>query len=278
MSVSTAPATASKHDTVLTLEGVCKNFGAVAALTDVSLDVVRGEVLALVGDNGAGKSTLVKVLAGVHSPDRGSISFESKQVHLSNPQVAHALGIETVFQDLALCENLNVIDNLFLGRELGTYRLDEVAMETRSWELLGELSAKIPTARIPVAELSGGQRQTVAIARSLLGEPKIIVLDEPTAALGVAQTAEVLNLIERLRERGLGVVMISHNMDDVLAVADRVAVLRLGRNNGVFDVRTTSTEQIIAAITGAEDNAVTRRSAASHRVAADAPAQETSEQ
>jgi simple sugar transport system ATP-binding protein/D-xylose transport system ATP-binding protein len=248
--------------TILELHGITKTFGAVAALTDISLEVHAGEVVAVVGDNGAGKSTLVKVLSGVHSPDAGTIRFEGKEVSVPTPAAAHALGIATVFQDLALCENLNVIDNLYLGRELRPFRLNEVEMETRSWELLRQLSAKIPTVRIPVASLSGGQRQTVAIARSLLGDPKIITLDEPTAALGVAQTAEVLNLIERLRERGLGVIMISHNMADVSAVADRVAVLRLGRNNGDFSVKDVSTEDIIAAITGATDNVVTRRSAA----------------
>jgi D-xylose transport system ATP-binding protein len=167
-----------------------------------------------------------------------------------------------VFQDLALCDNLDVVANLFLGKESVRSRtLDEVDMEQRSWELLRQLSAKIPSVRIPVAALSGGQRQTVAIARSLLGDPKVVMLDEPTAALGVAQTAEVLNLIERLRERGHAVIVISHNMADVQAVADRVAVLRLGRNNGVFRVADVSYEDIIAAITGASDNAVTRRAA-----------------
>ena len=180
---------------------------------------------------------------------------------IPGPAAAHRLGIATVFQDLALCENLDVVENLFLGQELGPFRLDEVAMEVRSWELLRQLSAKLPTVRLPVASLSGGQRQTVAIARSLLGDPKIIILDEPTAALGVAQTAEVLNLIERLRERGLGVIMISHNMEDVRAVADRIVVLRLGRNNGVFDARRTSSEEIVAAITGARDNVVSQRAA-----------------
>jgi D-xylose transport system ATP-binding protein len=243
----------------VSLRGITKNFGAVAALTDVDLDVAAGEVVAVVGDNGAGKSTLVKVLAGVHPPTSGTIAFGGREVTIANPSEAYHLGVATVFQDLALCENLNVVENLFLGRELRRPRLDEVAMETRSWELLRQLSAKIPTVRIPVASLSGGQRQTVAIARSLLGDPKIIILDEPTAALGVAQTAEVLNLIERLRERGLGVIMISHNMEDVRAVADRVAVLRLGRNNGFFDVKGVTSEEIIAAITGASDNAVTRR-------------------
>ena len=258
----TAPAdTAAAPPTgrpILSLRGVSKSFGAVAALTEVDLDVAAGEVVAIVGDNGAGKSTLVKVLAGVHRADTGTVTFDDREVTVASPADAHALGIATVFQDLALCENLNVIQNLFLGREVRRGRLDEVTMEIRSWELLRQLSAKIPTVRVPVASLSGGQRQTVAIARSLLGDPKVIILDEPTAALGVAQTAEVLNLIERLRDRGLGVIMISHNMEDVRAVADRVAVLRLGRNNGVFDAE-APTEEIVAAMIGASDNAVSRR-------------------
>jgi len=261
-STATPVADPPTRDPVLSLRNVSKSFGAVAALTDLELDVAAGEVVAVVGDNGAGKSTLVKVLAGVHRADSGTITFEGREVSIPTPAAAQALGIATVFQDLALCENLSVVDNLFLGQELKPLRLDEVAMETRSWELLRQLSAKIPTVRIPVAALSGGQRQTVAIARSLLGDPKIIILDEPTAALGVAQTAEVLNLVERLRERGHGVIMISHNMVDVKAVADRVAVLRLGRNNGFFDVASVSSEEIVAAITGASDNVVTRRYAA----------------
>ncbi|MDJ0378785.1 ATP-binding cassette domain-containing protein [Cryobacterium sp. PH31-L1] len=258
---TSSPAPQAVTTRLLSLRNVNKSFGAVAALTDINLDVAAGEVVAIVGDNGAGKSTLVKVLSGVHLPDSGTITFESNPVSIPDPTAALHLGIATVFQDLALCDNLNVIDNLFLGRELRPGRLNEAAMETRSWELLRQLSAKIPSVRIPVASLSGGQRQTVAIARSLLGNPKVIILDEPTAALGVAQTAEVLNLVERLRERGLGVIMISHNMADVRAVADRVVVLRLGRNNGDFVVGEVSPEEIIAAITGATDNAVTRRTA-----------------
>lgn len=255
---TTEPAAPSEQ-AVLSLRRISKSFGAVAALTDVDLDVHAGEVVALVGDNGAGKSTLVKVLSGVHPQDGGTLVFDGREVRVDSPAAARDLGIATVFQDLALCENLSVVENLFLGREIGTMRLDETRMETRSWELLQQLSAKIPTVRIQVAALSGGQRQTVAIARSLLGDPKLILLDEPTAALGVAQTAEVLNLVERLRERGLAVLMVSHNMVDVKAVADRVAVLRLGRNNGTFDAKTVSSEEIIAAITGATDNAVTQR-------------------
>lgn len=243
---------------VLSLRGVSKNFGAVSALTDIDLDVHAGEVVALVGDNGAGKSTLVKILSGVHRPSAGSISFAGRDVTMDSPAAALSLGIATVFQDLALCENLDVVANIFLGKEVNGLQLDEVAMEVRAWTLLKELSARIPSVREPVASLSGGQRQTVAIARSLLLNPKLILLDEPTAALGVAQTAEVLNLIERVRDRGLGVVMISHNMEDVRAVADRIVVLRLGRNNGVFTPETSNAE-LVGAIAGASDNSVSRR-------------------
>ncbi|HEY5321103.1 MAG TPA: ATP-binding cassette domain-containing protein [Galbitalea sp.] len=263
--VSEAPSIRPESaEPVLSLRGINKSFGAVQALTDIELDIYPGEVVALVGDNGAGKSTLVKILAGVHPQDSGTITFHDKKVSIPTPAASRALGIATVFQDLALCDNLDVVSNLFLGREIGSLALDEVEMEKRSWELLRQLSAKIPSVRIAVASLSGGQRQTVAIARSLIGEPTVVILDEPTAALGVAQTAEVLNLIERLRERGLGVLLISHNLADVQAVADRAVVLRLGRNNGAFRVADVSYEEIIAAITGATDNAVTRRAAAGH--------------
>ncbi|MFB7307406.1 ATP-binding cassette domain-containing protein [Streptomyces sp. NPDC056192] len=247
---------------VLALRGVSKRFGAVQALTDVELEVHAGEVVALVGDNGAGKSTLVKTIAGVHPIDDGVIEWEGKGVQINRPHDAQNLGIATVYQDLALCDNIDVVGNLYLGRELRKFGvLNEVEMERRSRELLSTLSIRIPSVRIPIASLSGGQRQTVAIARSMLGEPKLVILDEPTAALGVEQTAQVLDLVERLRERGHAVLLISHNMADVKAVADKVAVLRLGRNNGVFDVATTSQEEIISAITGATDNAVTRRAA-----------------
>ncbi len=240
---------------ILALRGIGKRFGAVQALTDVHLDVYAGEVVAIVGDNGAGKSTLVKILAGVHPQDGGTIEFYDSVTSIASPTDARDLGIATVFQDLALCDNLDVVSNLFLGRELHRGGgLDEIEMEQRAWTLLRELSAKLPSVRIPVASLSGGQRQTVAIARSLIGEPSIVILDEPTAALGVAQTAEVLNLIERLRERGLGVILISHNIADVQAVADRIVVLRLGKNNGDFRVADVTSEAIIAAITGATDN------------------------
>ncbi|MEV7124463.1 ATP-binding cassette domain-containing protein [Streptomyces sp. NPDC093260] len=247
---------------VLALRGVSKRFGAVQALTDVELEVHAGEVVALVGDNGAGKSTLVKTIAGVHPIDDGVIEWDGKPVTINRPHDSQNLGIATVYQDLALCDNIDVVGNLFLGREIKRRGvLDEVEMERRSRELLQTLSIRIPSVRIPIASLSGGQRQVVAIARSMLGEPKLVILDEPTAALGVEQTAQVLDLVERLRERGLAVILISHNMADVKAVADKVAVLRLGRNNGVFEVKTTSQEEIISAITGATDNAVTRRAA-----------------
>lgn len=262
MESTVAAPEAARREPVLSLRGISKGFGAVQALTDVDLDVYPGEVVALVGDNGAGKSTLVKVLAGVHPQDTGTITFDGEEVSIASPAASRELGIATVFQDLALCDNLDVVSNLFLGREIGGLTINEEEMEKLSWNLLRQLSARIPSVRIAVASLSGGQRQTVAIARSLIGEPRVVILDEPTAALGVAQTAEVLNLIERLRERGLGVVLISHNMADVQAVADRVAVLRLGRNNGDFRVPDVSYEEIISAITGATDNVVTRRAEA----------------
>jgi ABC-type sugar transport system ATPase subunit len=240
---------------VLSMHGISKSFGKVQALTDIHLDIHPGEVVAIVGDNGAGKSTLVKILAGVHPADDGEIEFDGMPVSIPDPTASRSLGIATVFQDLALCDNLDVVANLFLGRELASAALDEEEMEKRAWEILRQLSARIPSVRVPIAALSGGQRQTVAIARSLIGNPRVVILDEPTAALGVAQVAEVLNLIERLRERGHAVVLISHNMADVQAVADRIVVLRLGRNNGDFLASDVGYEDIIAAITGATEHA-----------------------
>ncbi|KRF18921.1 hypothetical protein ASG90_03260 [Nocardioides sp. Soil797] len=247
-------------EAVLSLTGVTKRFGAVQALSQVELTVRAGEVVALVGDNGAGKSTLVKIISGVYQADSGTMDFAGTTTRPDGPSHAQELGISTVFQDLSLCENLDVVANLFLGQErrrgLG---LDEVAMEQEAWRLLRSLSAKIPSVRIPIAALSGGQRQTVAIARALVGSPKVVILDEPTAALGVAQTAEVLNLVERLRENGLGVILVSHNMADVQAVADRIVVMRLGRNAAEFRAEEATTEELVAAITGASDNVVASR-------------------
>ena len=246
---------------VLALEGVSKSFGPVQALQDVDFEVRAGEVVALVGDNGAGKSTLVKAIAGINPPDSGTIRFEGEDVQITGPNDAVALGIATVYQDLALCDNLDVVENLFLGRETrasgpsGALRgLDETNMEQRAHELLDQLAVTIVDVRAEAGTLSGGQRQQVAIARSLLGEPKVVLLDEPTAALGVRQTAQVLELIRRLRERGHGVLVISHNLVDVFEVADRIFVLRLGRKAGDFKAGDASQEQIVAAITGAEMN------------------------
>src|SRR3954454_12645080 len=227
---------------LLSLRGVSKRFGAVQALDGVDLDVAPGEVVGLVGDNGAGKSTLVKTIAGIYSPDDGEFYFDSQPVKISGPNAATALGIATVYQDLALADNLDVVANLFLGQEvesggvgLVTRAIDETTMEQRSHELLENLAVTIPSVRSEVGTLSGGQRQQVAVARSLLGEPKLVLLDEPTAALGVAQTAQVLGLIKRLKERGLGVIVISHNLADVFEVTDRIFVLRLGKRAAGLD-------------------------------------------
>jgi D-xylose transport system ATP-binding protein len=248
------------HPPVLALRGVSKRFGGVHALVDVDLQIRAGEVVALVGDNGAGKSTLIRAISGVGPADAGVIEWEGRLVQIKRPHDAQTLGIATVYQDLAMCDNLDVVGNLFLGREIDRIGvLDEVEMERRACELMRTLSIRIPDVRMPVAALSAGQRQAVAISHSLMAAPKVLLLDEPTAALGVEQTSHLLDLIEELRDRGLAVLLISHNMGDIKAVADRVAVLRLGRNNGLFDVNTTSQEQIISAITGAADNAVAHR-------------------
>ncbi|WP_082598577.1 MULTISPECIES: SpoIIE family protein phosphatase [unclassified Kitasatospora] len=243
---------------LLALRGISKRFGSVQALSDVGLDVAEGEVVALVGDNGAGKSTLVKIIAGVCPPDSGVIEWEGNRVNLRQPMDAQNLGIATVYQDLSLCDNLDTVGNVFLGRELRRFGiLNEVEMERRCRELLSALSIRIPSLRVPVGSLSGGQRQTVAIARSLIGQPRIVILDEPTAALGIGQTALVLELVEQLRAQRLGVLMVSHDLENVRAVADRVAVLRLGRNGGSFDTRFATHEQLVAAVTGDHSTAVT---------------------
>jgi len=258
--VTADPNTASTKAPLLSLRGVSKAFGANQALTGVDFEVGAGEVVALVGDNGAGKSTLIKAIAGVQLCDEGEFTFREVAVKITSPQDATALGIATVYQDLALCDNLDVVANLFLGREVfakglarAAYFLDETAMEQSALELLDSLAVTtIKDVRVQVGSLSGGQRQAVAIARSLLGEPSVVLLDEPTAALGVSQTEQVLQLIHTLRERGLGVVVISHNLENVFAVADRIVVLRLGRRAATFDVRGVSREDVVSAITGAE--------------------------
>ncbi len=243
----------------LRLSGVSKAFGAVQALLDVDFEVYPGEVVGLIGDNGAGKSTLIKVIAGVYVPDSGEIYVDGKRVRISAPQDATQLGIETVYQDLALCDNLDVVANLFLGRETRIPLLPRLIspmrendMEQRALAVLQQLEVKIPSVRVPVAALSGGQRQSIAVAKTILRSAKVVLLDEPTAALGVAQTRQVLNLIRRLREQGLAVVVISHNLADIFTVVDRMIVMRLGRRVATFDVGSTNQNQVVAAITGAE--------------------------
>ncbi len=217
--------------TLLRLHGVEKHFGAVRALVGVDLDVPAGKVTALVGDNGAGKSVLTKCIGGIHEPDGGEIRWEGGRVRVRNPRDAAALGIEIVYQDLALCDNLDVVQNMFLGRERVRFGLlQEDQMEAAAAETLASLNVTtIRSVRMPVQSLSGGQRQSVAVAKAVMWNSKLVILDEPTAALGVAQTKQVLALVRRLGDRGLAVIMISHNLNDVFAVADRIAVLRLGR-------------------------------------------------
>jgi D-xylose transport system ATP-binding protein len=247
----------------LRLEGMTKRFENVEALVGVDFEVHAGEVVALVGDNGAGKSTLVKAISGVQPADEGEARFDGEPVPLRRPQDAAALGISTVYQDLALCDNLDVVANLYLGAEAvaggvgaAVRLLDGARMERRARELLDSLRVRtLESVHTVVGSLSGGQRQSVAIARSLLGEPSIVLLDEPTAALGVEQTEEVLALVHRLRDRGLGVVVISHNLSDVFEVADRIVVLRLGRVAATFAAEETSSDEVVSAITGAAERA-----------------------
>jgi D-xylose transport system ATP-binding protein len=244
---------------ILELRKISKRFGAVQALSDVDFEVYPREVVALVGDNGAGKSTLIKCIAGTHTPDRGTIIFEGREVHLHTPSDATRLGIETVYQDLAICDNLDVVQNMFLGRERVlpllppvVEVLSELEMEKRALEVLQTLNVTtISNVREKVASLSGGQRQSVAISRAAMWNAKLVILDEPTAALGVAQTEQVLALVRRLREHGLGVVVISHNLHEVFSIADRIIVLRLGRRVATFHQATTTPEDVVAAITGA---------------------------
>jgi D-xylose transport system ATP-binding protein len=236
---------------ILELRGVNKSFGAVQVLHDVSLALYPGQVTALVGDNGAGKSTLVKCMAGIHGIDSGDYLFNGETVQVTGPRDASALGIEIVYQDLALCDNLDIVQNMFLGREMKSgIVLDEGDMEKRAKETLGSLSVRtISSVRQLVSSLSGGQRQSVAIAKAVLWNSKVVMLDEPTAALGVAQTRQVLDLVRRLADNGLAVMLISHNMNDVKEVADRVTPLYLGRVAADVAAKDVTTAQIIELIT-----------------------------
>ncbi len=255
MSVSTQsgvrPSPGRASDPVLSLRGVHKSFGAVHVLQGVDFDVYPGQVTALVGDNGAGKSTLIKGVAGIYPFDDGDFLFEGQKVHISDPKHANALGIEVVYQDLALCDNLDVVANMFLGREEKKGPgLDEAAMERKATETLAGLSVRtLSSVRRTVASLSGGQRQTVAIARAVLWNSKLVILDEPTAALGVAQTEQVLSLVERLAANGLGVVLISHNINDVMRVADHIACLYLGRLAAQVPASEVTNSQVVELIT-----------------------------
>ena len=259
------PKPASDAAPFLELRGVKKRFGGVTALRGVDLSVHAGEVVALVGDNGAGKSTLIKTISGAIKADEGEFLVDGRHVTLGSPHAAAVLGIATVYQDLALCENLDVVANLFLGGEIGRRplagplrRLGEAEMEHEARETLRRLGATIPGFRRPVAELSGGQRQAVAVGRALLWGSRLVILDEPTAALGVKQTAQVLDLVRRLADQGQAVIFISHSLPDVFAVSDRVCVLRLGANAGTFETAATDSQQLVAAMTGVHHLAVAR--------------------
>jgi D-xylose transport system ATP-binding protein len=254
--VTTASETAASARPLLELKGVTKRFGAVEALTDVDFEVHAGEVVALVGDNGAGKSTLIKAIAGIQPGDEYDAWWDGEEVSLNTPHDATKHGIATVYQDLALCDNLDVVANLFLGREerRGGPRgpLDSITMEQQARALLDSLSVGgLDDVRREVGTMSGGQRQSVAITRALLGDARLVILDEPTAALGVVQTEQVLALVRRLRDRGLAVVLVSHNLADVFTVADRIAVIRLGQNAGTFPADADRRQDVVAAITGA---------------------------
>lgn len=236
---------------ILSLRGVNKSFGPVHVLRDVDFDVQAGKVTALVGDNGAGKSTLIKCIAGIYTPDHGDFLFEGKKVEISGPRDATALGIEIVYQDLALCDNLDIVHNMFLGREKKRgFVLDETAMESLARKTLDSLSVRtVKSIRQTVSSLSGGQRQSVAIARAVLWNSKVVILDEPTAALGVAQTEQVLSIVRRLADNGLAVVLISHNLNDVFEVADNIAALYLGQMAAQVDKNEVIPRQVIELIT-----------------------------
>jgi ABC-type sugar transport system ATPase subunit len=236
---------------LLRLEGIGKRFGAVQALSDVNLEIPAGKVTALAGDNGAGKSCLIKCISGIYAPDGGQMWWAGERVDIHTPRAAAALGIETVYQDLALCDNLDIVQNMFLGRErVRRMSLDEESMERSAKETLSSLAVTtVRSVRQPVASLSGGQRQSVAIAKAVLWNSKLVIMDEPTAALGVAQTAMVLDLVRKLAERGLAVLIVSHNMTDVFEVADRIAVLHLGKMAAVRPIGEVDTQIVVDLMT-----------------------------
>jgi D-xylose transport system ATP-binding protein len=250
--------------------GVAKSFAQVHALVNVDFEVRRGEVMALVGDNGAGKSTLIKCIAGIYAFDEGEVRFEGEVAEIHGPRDSAELGIEVVYQDLALADNLDVVSNMFLGREVtkGGYMLDEPTMEGAARETLDSLSVTtLQSVRQAVGGLSGGQRQAVAVAKSVMWNSKLVILDEPTAALGVAQTEQVLALVSRLAERDLGVVIISHNLHDVFQVADRITVLRLGQAVAVLDRRETTQQEVVHARTAGTVDSVPGMQSTSPEVA-----------
>ncbi len=242
---------AAAAEPLLRLEGVRKSFGAVNALKGVNLTLPAAQVTALIGDNGAGKSVTVKVVAGTYLPDEGHVYWNGKPVRLRTPREASDLGIEVVYQDLALCDNLDVVQNMFLGREVVKRGLlQEDSMETAAMKTLADLRVTtVQSVRLPVAALSGGQRQSVAVAKAVMWNSKLVILDEPTAALGVAQTRQVLELVRRLAERGLGVMIISHNLTDVFAVADRIAVMRLGKVVSEGPAASTDVQSVVELMT-----------------------------
>jgi D-xylose transport system ATP-binding protein len=256
---------------VLELRGVSKSFGAVQALYQVDFHVAPGEVMALVGDNGAGKSTLIKCIAGIHPADEGTVIFDGNEVHIHGPKDAAKLGIEVVYQDLALADNLDVVQNMYLGREDvdGLRRLDETRMEAKAKETLAGLSVTtLQSVRQTVAGLSGGQRQSVAVAKAVMWNSRVVILDEPTAALGVAQTRQVLDLVRRLGEQGLAVILISHNLHDIFEVADSITVLRLGQNVADYKRTEVNEEQVVHAITAGKLRKVPGLDTAEHEVTA----------
>lgn len=249
----------------LLLKSISKRFGSVYALTNIDLAVGAGEVVGIVGDNGSGKSTLLKVLAGVYNPTVGDIEIEGKAVKIKSPREAQRAGVEVVYQDVTFCENLSVLANLWLGREQAyplipkfLRGLNFIEMERRSVEALAEVGLQLPSVRVPLSALSSEQRQLLAFARTLLGQPKIILLDEPTAVLGVAQTGQFLNWVTRLKVQGITVIVSSHALQEIFEIADRIAVMRAGRIVDTFETDNTRPEQILASITGADIGAFSR--------------------